>query len=599
MKIFLKTLLVVGALALAFVAGREFFASEKSWEEKIVQTHARLDADDYAGAEKMARRAVRAAEKSKGAASESVAKALILLAYAQAGQGKHAESLATNLRAAEILEKREGNSPDALLLHAWESVAMARIALGQTAEALPLLRRVLAEQDRLSGADSGDVQRVLLNLGEQEFAAGNTRTAEHLALRALSLAEETKIGRGAAAQQLGSISLAQGNLSAAEENLQNALRAYAQEAGTGSLETSYVLQLLAWGKMNQGEFSSAETLLQRAKEIAQNARQGKEAELAHVMTNLAGLAWWREDFSQAEENLAEARRWLDAMPKGAAFDRGFLLEQAFALRIARDDLAGAEGLLKEMQSRPAQTAGESLPLHLLQAGLLSLQGKFAESAQLYQQAEQQLAAQESASPWDRLTVAEGLGRVRLEQGDFRRAEENFRQAVNIAEAILKNAPRQSDGKDAQLPALFSPLNGLGESLLEQGKLAAAEEIGDRAEKLARTIWGEDSLAMAEVRMTAALLQMKREENTAAEAMLRMALATCEKRLGENHSVTAFGLFRLAEIHLAQRNFSAATETAEKALAVQEKILGAKHPAAGETSALLERIRAEETRTAEQ
>jgi CHAT domain-containing protein len=166
------------------------------------------------------------------------------------------------------------------------------------------------------------------------------------------------------------------------------------------------------------------------------------------------------------------------------------------------------------------------------------------------------------SAWSRhMRAGESAG----ERGDYA-------QAVQALEAAVKKA--QSFGEsDPRLPESLTALAMLYDI---QGRYAEADALYRRVRDAEKT--GDPKHAKAGIRSFKLGEHFKNEGRySAAEVLLKRALALDEEALGKEHSAVATDLNQLGELFIIQGRYSEAEAIQKRALAINEKMLGSNHP----------------------
>ena len=195
-----------------------------------------------------------------------------------------------------------------------------------------------------------------------------------------------------------------------------------------------------------------------------------------------------------------------------------------------------------------------------EAGLAALyERKFdkatAELQNSLKQREEKLAADQDAV----LDAARFLGQSLYEQGQYRKAAEAVKRALQVS-------------PDA--PGL---IGNLALSLMMAGDYAGAEPLARQALAINEKAFGPDHPDVAISLNSLALLLKTRGDYSEAELLLRRALAINEKALGPNHPDLATSLTNLSLLLNAKGDHASAEPLCRRALAIREKALGPDHP----------------------
>jgi tetratricopeptide (TPR) repeat protein len=159
-----------------------------------------------------------------------------------------------------------------------------------------------------------------------------------------------------------------------------------------------------------------------------------------------------------------------------------------------------------------------------------------------------------------------IGEVYLALGNYDQAEAMFRQALSLR--------RKSGAGPRQLA---EALNGLGNALYKEGKLAEAETSHREALAWREKLFGREHPKTASSLSGLANVIWAKGDLAGAEKLYREALAIQRKRLGPEHEDTAASLDNLAGVLSAEEKFAEAEPMQREALALDVKLLGPEHP----------------------
>src|SRR5438552_11137145 len=175
---------------------------------------------------------------------------------------------------------------------------------GKLAEAIPLVHRALAIQEKALGPEHPDVAASLDALAGLDRAQGNYREAERLYRRALAIREKA-LGRGNPAlvlslNNLAGLYRAQGKYAEAEPLYRRALAIEEESRGPENLSVAASLDNLAGLYRAQGKYAQAEPLYRRALAIGEKSRGPEDLDVAASLNNLAGLYHAQGRYAEAE-----------------------------------------------------------------------------------------------------------------------------------------------------------------------------------------------------------------------------------------------------------------------------------------------------------
>ena len=368
---------------------------------------------------------------------------------------------------------------------------------------------------------------------------------------------------------------------------------------------------------------AAYALIQRAAAQKQTARAEAEADAARQTTGFLIDLFRVLDPSEARGNSITAREMLD---KGAARIDTELAKQP-AIQATLMDTVGTVymGLGLYSQARPlleraagtrhrlADTEPEELSESLNHlADLQTVQADYVAAEKAYREA----AGLQAAHPKSRrnqIILANslyGLGLVLYEQGRYKDAERNYRDALtlqhqvygerhgdiartlkDLAQAIyndgdLKTAismmkdavaeQRELRG-DAPHPDLADAINDLGMLFDYSGDYGQAEELYRESIAMYRRLFGEKHNKIADGLNNLANVMQEKSDLANSETTYRQALAMQRELLGEVHPDVANTLNNLAFLQYDRGNAKGALATEREALAIYRKLFPNDHP----------------------
>ncbi len=135
-----------------------------------------------------------------------------------------------------------------------------------------------------------------------------------------------------------------------------------------------------------------------------------------------------------------------------------------------------------------------------------------------------------------------LGNIQLDRGDYKKAEELFRDALAINEAWYGPVH----------PKTASDRLMLGRAIEYQGQLDEASTMFAQALAAYRTAYGEGHPRIAVVESLMGDLAMKRRQRKIAEKLFRSAAAIFKTAFGEHHEFYLHQLSNLGSVNLAQK-----------------------------------------------
>ena len=315
---------------------------------------------------------------------------------------------------------------------------------------------------------------------------------------------------------------------------------HAAEAHQARRETEFLIDLFALAEPSGGELSVAELLDEGARRTlrASDDRPAAQARLqitlGRAFASLGRSERAAELFREALSTLEE----VEGPESPAVADAAGHFARA---SIASGEYELAEGLLEQALDVLDRRADEPVDLErarlLADRGLLGkIVGRLAESEDLLRRS---LALGESLG--DPATIAralERLGATLVERGRIAAAEPVLERAVEVRREF------QGDGH----PDLATALNDLALQKAHRGLLAEARELLDRALDIRRRVLGPGHPDVGQILMNSALVQ---EDAAASLPRIREALEIWERSLGPEHVRVGIASYNLAEIAMEE------------------------------------------------
>jgi eukaryotic-like serine/threonine-protein kinase len=267
--------------------------------------------------------------------------------------GRPREAIEHHRRTLEIRERELG--PEHLsVATSLNDLAVAMLAAGDEAQALPLLERVLRIRERALGPDNVQLVSVLNNLGLAHMAQRSLADAESYLLRALSLLEghfpEGHQHVGSALINLGMLRSDQGRIDEAQGFYERGLAMWERTLGPAHPKVGLALDNL--GNLALGEERPRVALgrYRRALEIREAALGGDHplvvASLVHLGIAFLDLG----DARSARPLLERAERWAKAQPEGDPEVHGIVALAMGRLLLEEGQAARAVALLERALS---------------------------------------------------------------------------------------------------------------------------------------------------------------------------------------------------------------------------------------------------------
>ncbi|WP_197087161.1 tetratricopeptide repeat protein [Bradyrhizobium sp. LTSP857] len=405
-------------------------------------------------------------------------------------------------------------------------IANVYTAQGKFQDALDLLTRAVAIQEKDPDRDPVEFAKSLNNIGNSQRANGDLAKAESYLQRALAINEKA-LGPGDALvalnlNNLGVVYRNQKKFDLAENSFQKALSIRMQVLGPDDVAVASTTSNLASLYQAQKRYKEAEDLYQQTLAIYEKASDPRN--VARTSMRFAGLYTDQGKYASAEKLLLKA----------IAADR---------------EMGGADGL--ELSDGLFRLAGN-----------YRTQGKNAQAEALYQQALS--IAEKSAGP-DSPKVADILSGLLMEY----MATQRWREAVGVAERALA-IRQQASGPNSV--ALVNALSDLGMIYSMTGRTKDAHAPMDQALDIYENSVGKDSPAVASVLTRIGNLYLFEQNYGPSAAVLERALAIYDAK-SSNPLLAAWPLDRLTIVKQRQKDYPAALALAERRISLHEKMLG--------------------------
>ncbi len=397
------------------------------------------------------------------------------------------------------------------------AVAEMRARLGtvlglraQVADAERLLQASLAARKKLFGPKSAPVADSLARLGrfrgsQEKFAEAEPYFREALAIRRTAPGADDP-DTAASINDLASLLNTLGKGSEAEALDEEALALHRRLYGDSHILVGEDLATLAVLRFNAGDYPGAITLNRQAIEIFRKALGPESPQLADAMTELSNALLRMGVLPEAEAQIRAALAMYSKMLGEHHPSTANAVHNLINVLHDKGDFAQAEKLSRELVAWQRKTDATSPALAFNLAGLGGLQraaGDFRGADESFREARPLfLRAFGEKHPMYGRALA-SLGQNRIALGDLKGAEELLGQSLAILRQAAKRSPLD----------LSYPLVGLAETYLKQGRAAEAEKAAREAVELRRaTVVANDArLAIAESLLGGALAALKRND----------------------------------------------------------------------------------------
>jgi CHAT domain-containing protein/tetratricopeptide (TPR) repeat protein len=588
----------------------------------------------YAEAEPLYKRALASREKALGRQHPEVVGNRADLADLYRLQGRNAEADAVLKRAPVSQGKTPEPSHQAGEADQLNKRVTELFQAGRFAEAEPLLKRVLAIQERALGPEHPETGATLNMLAVVYYSQARYTDAEPLSKRAVAIYEKL-FGRdhhftAVVLHTLAGVYKGQARYAEAEPLYRRALASREKALGRQHPEVVSTLTDLADLYRAQGRTTEAEALLKVAPVIqGKTIEPANEAIEADQLNKRAMVLFQVGRYAEAEPLWTRALTIVEKMFGSGHPDVATALHNLALVQDRQGRYAQAEPLLKRALAIQEKALGRDHAfsghiLHTL-ANVYNAQGRYADAESHYKQG---LAIREKTLGTDHPDIAENLTNLAdlyRSQARYWEAEPLLKRALAIGEKTLgpdHHATATSlmslaavyylQGRHAEAEPLFKralavyekalgqdhpylagSVNNLGVFYHLQGRHTDAEPLYKRAVAILQKAHGPEHPGTAEALGNLAELYRDQRRDAEAEPLIKQALALLEKALGPDHHLTGNGLARLAELYRRQGRYAEAEPRFTRAIAILEKALGRDHPATAENVERLGRIRAQQ------
>ncbi|MCH9684703.1 MAG: serine/threonine-protein kinase [Deltaproteobacteria bacterium] len=161
----------------------------------------------------------------------------------------------------------------------------------------------------------------------------------------------------------------------------------------------------------------------------------------------------------------------------------------------------------------------------------------------------------------------GLASVLQHQGQYERAEAEFRRAIDI----------QEQSSDADHPNVLAARTNLANVLFLQGRYREAEQLTRSALEARVRIQGPGHPAVADVMQNLGTILISQERLEQAEPLLRRAQQILERAVGPHHPDVGNAIGGLGNLFYRQGRYAEAEHQLRAMLELKERALGPDHP----------------------
>jgi CHAT domain-containing protein/tetratricopeptide (TPR) repeat protein len=443
---------------------------------------------------------------------------------------------------------------------------MGRItALGQEGrlrEVIPLARRLVAEAERTSGANSKITALALVTLASSLQMQGELTEAEALFKRIVVMREKTLGPQhpdvATPLTSLGQIAATRADLSGAEAYLKRALTIREAALDPDHQDIAMTRMTLGGLRFRQGRNSEALTLFELALKSFQAALGPDSLPVATALNNIAEVHRSEGRLAEAEDNYRHALAIQEKLFGADTIYVAPMLSNLGELYRAQGRLPDAEAFARRVLQIREKALG---PDHADLAGSLSnlaivfsREGRAPEAEGLLRRS---LAIFEKAYGRDHPDVATATGNLAealSAQGRQREAEALFRRALEIRE-------RKFGAEDLSVAISLSNLVAL---MIEENRSAEAEPLARRALAIHDARLDKSHPLVAHTLNALAVVLDQEGKHDEADPLLKRALDIRMEAFGDRHPDTAVSLHNLAFHHFDLRSWKLAYDTFKRA-----------------------------------
>jgi eukaryotic-like serine/threonine-protein kinase len=249
----------------------------------------------------------------------------------------------------------------------------------------------------------------------------------------------------------------------------------------------------------------------------------------------------------------------------------------------------------QVESARNEQTGQFLLDMLNSAGQLAMLGRDTTLLrEMMDQAEARMSKDLADNPAVEAKLRGQLGWTYYQLGEYSRAEDSLRRAVELRRNGLEKDNTNQDWQNG----LGKTLHILGLILWHEGKLSEAESCQRESLAIYRKLFGDESKEATDPLTDLALVLRSQGKYAEAEEMFRESLATRQKLLGNGNEQVGWSLFGVGNTLLFEGRFAEAENFVRKAQVVMQNLYGPKHPNVALTLGFLGAILREEGKLTE-
>jgi tetratricopeptide (TPR) repeat protein len=301
----------------------------------------------------------------------------------------------------------------------------------------------------------------------------------------------------------------------------------------------------------QSRYVEAEAIFRQALKLWSAQGPQEKRNRARALSELGSVLRGLGRYPESERMLTESLPDLEPGP-----DASRALWSLADLYRTLGDLAKAESFARkadQMVEGPDRVAPR-----LILASIYIEQHRYVEAEEIL------TWAAEGASDGLRVAIDNNLATIALPTGQYSRAEEFSRRAIEVGQRSLP----------AQHPALAAAWNNLGQARRLQGDYLEAEHAFRESMGRWQRALGPTHPNVARVMINLAAIYHERGRETGAETLYRRAAAILEAAYGPDYPLTLVARNELADVLRAERRFTEAEKLSAATLAGFDRMLPA-------------------------
>jgi tetratricopeptide (TPR) repeat protein/energy-coupling factor transporter ATP-binding protein EcfA2 len=478
-----------------------------------------------------------------------------------------------------MLSEAKGDAADLAAVSVNFKLGRALGRQGLHLEAEETLRRALAAEQLLVGAETPMVAEIVTEICKVKREEGDMEKAGQLAAHAVSVWEATETAgyeeadvKTLVAALVGLAEMCEllDRTTAAEAAYERALERLEYMLGPDHPEVAEHLSVMAASYKNHGEWEKAEFCYCRALAFAHRFTGPQSLHISHFYNSLAELHRAQGDLPHAQALYQRALQVIESILGATHPEVATYLNNLAELLRVQGKLAEAEPLYKRALAIDESSQGVSHPIIAIRlnnlAELFRDRGRLEEAEPLYQRALAiDLAALGSNHP-NIATYLNNLAGLYKARQMWDKAADHYNRAIAIDEKAL--GPNHPD------VAIY--LNNLAGLYKGQGRLEEAEPLYLRALRINEEALGSEHIDMAIYFNNIALLYKAQGKLRDARLYYEQAIDIGERTLGSDHPQLATRMANLGALLVDLEDLAGAEKLFSRSLDIRRRVLGDDH-----------------------